>query len=562
MSSLRAVAYCRYSSEGQRDGYSIEAQLNAIKTFCEREGIELVDQYIDEARSGTNDNRESFQRLIADSSKREWDYVIVHKLDRFARDRYDSAIYKKILKDNGVKLLSVLERLDDSPESVIMEGLLEAMAEYYSKNLSRETLKGKNEAAKDCRWLGGQHKPWGYTIDENKHLVIVPDEAIIIKEAFERIAGGETAGHVARDLNARGFRTRTGKPFSGSSLIRCFTNPVYKGTYSFGLRSRNKSKDPFLVPGGCPAIVSPELYDAVMTVHKQHSEEYQLHRKKAAAREKGDLYLLTGYIYCGECGSHYFGHSKKETGHNRKGERCYTYIYKKYRCARHTNDKRKAAMGDSSYQCKNKMIDKDALENYTIRLIEECVFSDETMHVIVKSLEEILSKKKESIADIKSVKKEISTLEKKEDRLLDLYLSGSISKDKYDERSASIRASLVSLRVELRRLEASSVPSFTPDKIKSTLLEVLNKNKESEDYKVHLISTFLDKIMVYPDRLEFYFKLPIFHGSYKSSASRDDVLVCKSTTVSTCVTLHTIVSMSDFLSGRFAYSSLSVSLLV
>ena len=240
MPSLRAVAYCRYSSEGQRDGYSIEAQLNAIKTFCERENIELVNQYIDEARSGTNDNRESFQKMITDSSKNQWDYVIVHKLDRFARDRYDSAIYKKILKDNGVKLLSVLERLDDSPESVIMEGLLEAMAEYYSKNLSRETLKGKNEAAKDCRWLGGQHKPWGYTIDENKHLVIVPDEAIIIKEAFERIAGGETAGHVAHDLNAKGFRTRTGKPFSGSSLIRCFTNPIYKGSLLLLLERRPK----------------------------------------------------------------------------------------------------------------------------------------------------------------------------------------------------------------------------------------------------------------------------------------------------------------------------------
>lgn len=533
MASLRAVAYCRFSSEAQRDGYSIEAQLNAIKSYCEREGIELVDQYIDEARTGTNDNRESFQRLIADSSKRQWGYVVVHKLDRFARDRYDSAIYKKLLKDNGVKLLSVLEHLDDSPESVIMEGLLEAMAEYYSKNLSREVLKGKNEAAKNCRWLGGQHKPWGYTIDENKHLIIVPDEAIVVKEAFERIASGETAGRVARDLNARGFRTRTGKPFSGVSLMRCFSNPVYKGTYSFGLRSRNKDKDPLLIPNGCPAIVSPEVYDAVMALHKQHSEEYKLHRKKAASREKGDLYLLTGYVYCGECGSHYYGHSKKETGHNRKGERCYTYVYKKYRCARHKNDSRKAAMGDSGLLCKNKMIDKETLENYTVHLIENCVFSDETMHAIIKSLEDALNKKKESITDIKSVKKEISSLEKKEDRLLDLYLSGSISKDKYDDRSASIRASLVSLRVELQRLETSSAPSFTPEKIKSTLLEVLNKNKESEDYKVHLISTFLDKIIIYPDRLEFYFKLPIFHGSYKSSVSRDDVLVCNNTIVST-----------------------------
>lgn len=559
---MKAVAYCRFSSEAQRDGYSIEAQLNAIKSFCEKEKIDLVGQYIDEARSGTNDNRESFQRLISDSSRHEWDYVVVHKLDRFARDRYDSAIYKKILKDNGIKLLSVLERLDDSPESVIMEGLLEAMAEYYSKNLGREVLKGKNEAAKDCRFLGGQHKPWGYTVDDDKHFVIVPEEAVVIKEAFERIASGETAHRVASDLNKRGYRTRTGKLFSGVSLMRTFTNPIYKGTYAFGIRSRDKNKEPLLVPGGVPAIVSPEVYDAVMTIHQRNSEEYHLRRRHAASRDKGDLYLLTGYIYCGECGSHYYGHSKKETGHNRKGERCYSYLYKKYRCARRKSDARKSTVGDASLICKNKMIDKEALENYTIRLIEECVFSDATMGVIIKSLKEVLAKKKEAIAEVKALKKEITALENKEERLLDLYLSGSISKDKFDERSATIRSSLVALRFEVQKAEASCVPALSEEKIKSTLLEVLNKKKESEDYKVHLINTFLDKIIIYPDRLEFFFKLPICGGSYKSSASRDDVLVCNETTVSMCVTLHTIVPMSDFLDGRVCCSSLGINLLV
>src|SRR5690554_2580811 len=98
---MRAVAYCRFSSEQQRDGYSIEAQKRAIDDYCAREGYTLIDYYVDEARSATNDDRAAFQAMIADSSSKRFQAVIVHKLDRFARDRYDSAIYKKKLKDNG-----------------------------------------------------------------------------------------------------------------------------------------------------------------------------------------------------------------------------------------------------------------------------------------------------------------------------------------------------------------------------------------------------------------------------------------------------------------------------
>ena len=107
---MKVVAYCRYSSENQRDGYSIEAQMRAINDFCKKEGHELINTYIDEARSGTSDNREAFQQMIEDSSKKVFGAIVVHKLDRFARDRYDSAIYKKKLKDNGVRLISVLKR--------------------------------------------------------------------------------------------------------------------------------------------------------------------------------------------------------------------------------------------------------------------------------------------------------------------------------------------------------------------------------------------------------------------------------------------------------------------
>ena len=136
-----AYAYARFSSENQRDE-SITAQLRAIHEYCAHNDIKILQEFKDEAFSARTDKRPAFQELFARVKERPADYLIVHKLDRFARNRYDAAFYRKMLKDAGMRLVSVLERLDDTPESIIMEGLLESMNEYYSANLSREAKKG------------------------------------------------------------------------------------------------------------------------------------------------------------------------------------------------------------------------------------------------------------------------------------------------------------------------------------------------------------------------------------------------------------------------------------
>ena len=156
----KGVAYARFSSENQRDE-SIDAQLRAIRKYAEDNGIEIIREYTDRAKTGTNADRESFQAMLNDSQYGDFSLVIVHKLDRFARNRYDSAVSKAKLKSNGVRIVSVLEHFDDSPESIITEGLLEAMSEYYSANLSREVMKGMKENALSCKHTGGK-PPLGY----------------------------------------------------------------------------------------------------------------------------------------------------------------------------------------------------------------------------------------------------------------------------------------------------------------------------------------------------------------------------------------------------------------
>ena len=149
-----AVIYARYSSHNQREE-SIDAQVRACEEYAAKHGLQVVQVYQDSAKSGTNADREQFQRMIEDSGKGLFRVLLIHKLDRFSRDKYDAVTYKRKLAFNRVSLISVSENLDGSPESKILESLLEGMAQYYSENLSREVMKGMKESAYKGTHLGG-----------------------------------------------------------------------------------------------------------------------------------------------------------------------------------------------------------------------------------------------------------------------------------------------------------------------------------------------------------------------------------------------------------------------
>ena len=167
----RVALYARFSSDNQRSE-SIDAQVRAMEAYCKQHSYVIVNTYVDEAKSATTDRRPAFQQMISDSSSHSFDILLVHKLDRFARNRYDSAVYKRELKKNGVTVYSVLENLDDSPESIIMESVLEGMSEYYSQNLAREVMKGMRETALQGKHTGGK-PPLGYDVDPASHKLVV-----------------------------------------------------------------------------------------------------------------------------------------------------------------------------------------------------------------------------------------------------------------------------------------------------------------------------------------------------------------------------------------------------
>ena len=272
---MRGVIYARYSSDNQCEE-SIEGQIRENTAYANKNGIDIVRTYIDRAYSAKTDNRPEFQRMIKDSAKKGFDIVSVWKLDRFSHNRYDSARYKAILRKNDVKVVSATESISDGAEGIILESVLEGMAEYYSADLSEKVSCGMTENALKCRFNGG-NVPFGYMIDKEQHYQPDPEKAPLVIEMFRRYAGGESIPDIVEDLNARGIRTSKGNRFNKNSLARIFSNRRYIGEYFY---------KEIVVPNAIPAIVSNDIFERVAIRMKQNKHA----TGKAKAPER---YLLT-----------------------------------------------------------------------------------------------------------------------------------------------------------------------------------------------------------------------------------------------------------------------------
>ena len=282
---MTAVIYARYSSDNQREE-SIEGQIRECTAYANRSGIRVVDTYIDRALSAKTDNRPQFQKMISDSSEGYFDAVLVWKLDRFARNRYDSAHYKNILKKNNVRVMSATETISQGAEGILLESMLEGMAEYYSAELSEKITRGLTENALKCKFNGGT-RTIGYSINSEQRYEIDKDEAPLVLEAFKLYVSGKTMQEVTDIINEKGLRTARGQKLTLSVTQRMLQNRKYIGEYRYSGH---------VIESGIPQIVPKDLFE--------RAQRTLVNNKKAPARHKAsDDYLLTTKIFCGDCGS-------------------------------------------------------------------------------------------------------------------------------------------------------------------------------------------------------------------------------------------------------------------
>jgi site-specific DNA recombinase len=294
---MRAALYARVSTEDQaEEGYSIDAQLGAMRACAADKGWDVAKEYVDAGYSARSDSRPDFKAMITDAKARRFDVVLVHKLDRFSRRREDAVTYKALLRQVGINVISVTEPLDpNSPVSVVVEGVLEAVNEWYSVNLSREVAKGLKQRAEQGLWNGDL--PFAYVKGEDRLAHVVPAEADVVRQAFEMYASGRhTFQQVASWLNETPFRPRVkarhGRNreylWSKDTVKDMLRNPFYLGLTKY------KEK---LMPGRHQAIVSKELFDRGQEMRRKHR------RGPWSFTPKHRVYLLGGLLRCAACGT-------------------------------------------------------------------------------------------------------------------------------------------------------------------------------------------------------------------------------------------------------------------
>ena len=484
-----AVAYARYSSAGQRD-VSIEQQLADIRAYAKREGYTLVHEYADHAKSGFRHTsaRTAFQSMMAAADHGSFDTVICWKVDRFGRNREDAAIYKGRLRQRGVRVLYAMEPIPDGSAGVLLEGMLEATAEWYSRQLSENVTRGLNDNAQKCLYNGS--RTYGYTRGPDNHYVIQPDEAAVVRNVFELYRDGHSAASISRRLSAHGVTNPNGKPFSVSMILRMIGNERYIGVYIWNA---------LRIEGGMPAIIEKSIFE----------EAQRMKEKTARHVEQGAIdYLLTGKAFCGHCGAAMIG----DSGTSRTGERHYYYT-----CQAH-----KAKKG-----CDKKSVKKDHLESTVIDFLLDRVLKEPEIERIADA---VISAQEEELktSPLASMEEEHKTITRQIDNINDAIANGVWSSTTVTKLK-SLEESAAELLTSIETLRYSQNQLVKRDRVKFFLGRFRKGDRQDPDFRRYLINTFVNAVYVFDDHIKLVinncegnliFPLPSLESPGSDSASQ------------------------------------------
>lgn len=468
-----AVIYVRYSSHSQRD-VSIDQQIRNCRLFAQRQSIQIVNIYEDRALTGTNDNRPGFQQMIRDAENSNWDYVIVYTLDRFARNRYDSAVYKRQLKNLGIKVLSAMENISDDPSGVLMESLLEGLAEYYSAELSQKIKRGNYDNAIKCKANGSL--PLGYVRGEDGCFAIDEAEAAIVREIFRRVAEGDTLTDIVNDLNDRGLRTKKGSVWNKSSFNTILTNERYTGIYIYG---------DVRIPGGVPPIVTQRQFDAVQERLRTKGNP-RAGGSPQRRRREGGTYLLTGKLFCGLCKNPMVGISGKSQG----AEPYYYYACKGKRF---------------EHNCKKKNVPRERIETTIATALKDTMLTDKAIRALADAAIEYQEKKVVNL-EAETLRTRLSEIKKSLGNLLAAIEAGIISTTT-KERMAQLEAEQRQLTAQLALVQEEDEDRMTREDIIAVLEMFQKGDVNDKDFQESLFDTFLVAAYVYDNELRIVFNL-------------------------------------------------------
>lgn len=463
-----AVIYARYSSDAQSE-QSIEGQLRVCQKYAQDNGYLILDTYIDRAMTGTNDLRPEFRRMIKDSEKKQFEIVLVYKLDRFSRNKYESTIHKKTLKDNGVKLISAMENIPDTPEGIILESLLEGMNQYYSAELAQKVNRGIRES-----WLKGNSTggvcTYGYRVVDKKY-VIEENEAEIVREVFTKYAQGFKARAIAKDLQERGIRRKDGRYLHAKYLYQILHNIRYTGkTYHDGVEYDNIF----------PRIITDEVWQKVCAINNDN---------KIAPSRKKEIYdyILSGKLICGHCKERMSG----ESGTGRNGIHYYYLCLSKRR---------------KKHLCALKPIRKQELEDTVINTTVAILKGGDNIHFIAENIYNFHKRCETDNTNLNSLIAKRVEAEKASRNIIKAIEMGIIT-EQTKQRLTELERQINQLDFDIDREKQRNYTYLTVEEIERFLHSKVFDNTEDIKARKLIVNTFIKEILLYENAIiiTYYF---------------------------------------------------------
>lgn len=470
-----AVVYARYSSHSQGE-QSIEGQLSEANKYAAAHGYTIVHEYVDRAKTGRTDNREEFQKMLKDTAKHQFDVIILWKVDRFGRNKEEITLNKMVCRKNGVRVEYIAESIPNSPEGVILESVLEGLAEYYSLQLSQNIRRGIAESAEKCQVTGG-NRPLGYKTGSDMKFEIDEDTAPTVRMIFDMYASGSTVTEIVKKLNELGLRTLRGGKFTHNSLHSILKNEKYIGVYN------NHGKH---TEGGVPRIVSDEVFFKVQEMLKVNK------RAPAKTWARAD-YILADKAFCGHCGAPMFG----ESGTSHTGVRHNYYI-----CS-----------GKKRFKtCKKKAVRQADLEGAVLRAVGQMLGDHEILDEIIDRVWACYQAQDSSGEEIKGLQKQLNQIEASIKNLIRAIEAGILT-DETKDRMDELTAQKQELKAAIADREIARSFHLKKEDMAAYIYGLRDMDHTDRKVQKRLIQTFVNSVFVYDDCIKVVFNITGEHSS-------------------------------------------------
>lgn len=517
--SLRAVIYCRCSTEEESQKDALITQVAEAKTSVKQNGWLLVDSYIESKSGTTTKGRTEYNRLYEDLQSNKFDVIVIKSQDRLMRNTKDWYLFVDRLTTTNKKLFMYLEQKFYSTDDALITGIKAILAEEYSRELSKKINNMHRNRQRNNGSVIFTNNTYGYKKLPDKSIEIIPEEAEVKKKMYELCAAGFGSRTIATILKNEGVLNRSGKPFTESAILRMIRNPLNKGTavmnkkrFDFDTKRtfRVPEEEQFFYENKVPAIVSEELWElANRKIDERVDERSFLSTKAKIGRNRGKD-LLSGKMYCGICGEPYY---RKTYLRYKDKENIYTWKCKTYlETGRNIEGRmnrpqlRKANL-EKIEGCDNVHLDEQTLYSFLQTVTEEHYTADKEQ--IINEMVMLLN----SVLEEKSVFPYIEQEQKKKEQILkqmnvlvDKLLSGVLADDIYKRKQEELQAKLNKVETKLNKLQEDAKGTAIKERI-SQIEKYLREGSIVDKATTAGMLEDVEKILIFPTYMEIHFSI-------------------------------------------------------